>query len=123
MWILLALLAGFFYALGNVAFGISYSQLGFYGAGFPAPISLALVIIYRSVEACKIKRRTGHLIDKANSNYWKVRQVDDEYHSSEAATYEFNWFNLRLVALTQGLPTLGGLVIVANAFKFALLRT
>ena len=73
MWILLILLAGFFYALGNVAFGISCSQLGVYGAGFPAPISLVLVITYRGVEACKTKKRTGHFIDKANSNYWKVR--------------------------------------------------
>ena len=79
MWILLAMLAGFFYALGNVAFGISCSQLGVYGAGFPAPISLFIVIIYRGIEACKIKRRTGHFIDKAHSNYWKMRQVDDGY--------------------------------------------
>ena len=82
MWILLAMLGGLFYALGNVAFGISCSQLGIYGAGIPAPISLLLVLIYRGVEACAIKRRTGHFIDKASSNYWKVRQVDDEYQSS-----------------------------------------
>lgn len=73
MWILLAMLAGFFYALGNVSFGIRCSQLGIYGAGFPAPTSLLLFTIYRGVEACILKKRTGHFIDKANSNYWKVR--------------------------------------------------
>ena len=39
--------------------------------------------------------------------------------ASEADTYEFNWTNLRRIALTQGLPSLGGLTLVAYAFKFA----
>ena len=35
--------------------------------------------------------------------------------------FVFNWKNLAFIVLTQALPSLGGLILVAYAFKYALL--
>ena len=69
-----------------------------------------------------IKKSTGNFIDKEHSNYWKkaVDIQDDSFESGEPR-YVFNWKNLWMVSLTQGLTALGGLILVAYAFKFALL--
>ena len=117
-WIILALLSGLLFGLGNTAFGISCSQHGVFGAGFPAPICILLIALYRGVEACRLKRRTGRFVDKAKSNYWRVSERDNFVRSSG---YEFNWTNVMRVVLTQGLPSLCGLVLVSYAFKYALL--
>lgn len=68
----MAMLAGFFYALGNVTFGRNCSQLGFWGAGFPGPITFIVMFIYRVYYVCRTKQRTGQWVDKPNSNYWRV---------------------------------------------------
>ena len=35
--------------------------------------------------------------------------------------FVFNWKNLAFIVLAQALPSLGGLILVAYAFKYALL--
>ena len=69
-WILLAILSGFFYGVGNVIFGINCSQLGLFGAGFVGPSTFTVVALYRLVQACKTKQQKGQFIDYENSAYW-----------------------------------------------------
>ena len=72
-WILQAALSGFIFALGNVALGLNLSQEGILGTGFVGPITVFLVFCYRFGQAVALKCRTGRWIDKANSNYWRVK--------------------------------------------------
>ena len=124
IWIFLAMLGGLFYSLGNVAFGISCSQLGVWGAGFVGPVTFVACAIYRVIEACRNKRRMGNFIDKEHSAYWRPRtdvSGDDFREANEMVQYKFNWHNLWIAAGTQAIPSLAGLILVAYAFKFALL--
>jgi hypothetical protein len=68
----MAMSAGFLYALGNVTYGIHLSRYGFWAAGFTGPINLLTVLVFRSVQACMIKKKTGKWVDYKNSNYWSV---------------------------------------------------
>ena len=60
----MALMAGFTFALGNVAFGINLSQLGLIGSGFPGHFTVILILFYHTYEAFKIKKQTGNFIDR-----------------------------------------------------------
>ena len=85
-WILQACSAGFIFALGNVALGMNLSQEGLLGTGFIGPITVLLAGVYRFGQAAALKCRTGHWVDKANSNYWRVKTklsttevIEDDY--------------------------------------------
>ena len=77
-----ALGSGLTFALGNVVFGINCSQKGIYGGGFPGPASLFFVGLYKLVDQCRVKRKTGKWVDKANSNYWKEVEDTDVVRTS-----------------------------------------
>ena len=76
LWIVHGLGSGLCFALGNVAFGISCSQRGIYGAGFPGPATLLITGLYRLGTLYNTKKRTGKWVDKENSNYWVATQND-----------------------------------------------
>ena len=112
MWVVYALGAGLSWAISNSIFGINLSQKGLYGAGFPGPASLVLLGIYKLYEQCQVKRKTGHWVDKAKSNYWKANEVDelateannaDEFSRPSSnidevvSQYSFKWPNLSMV--------------------------
>ena len=72
-WVFQASSAGFIFALGNVALGMNLSQEGLLGTGFIGPITVLLVGVYRFGQAAVLRWRTGRWVDKANSNYWRVK--------------------------------------------------
>ena len=124
--------SGLTFALGNVVFGINCSQKGVYGGGFPGPASLLLVGLYKFYEQIQVRRKTGHWIDKANSNYWKRADKEresavnshDEYTAANEVSeneshYTFNWVNLVMVFFAQAMTSLAGLILVSYCFKFA----
>ena len=78
-WIVLSMAAGLCFGLGNTVFGLYCAHQGIWGAAFTGPLALLLTLSYRMIEAFYIKSKTGHFIDKANSNYWKPWTSDDDY--------------------------------------------
>ena len=64
-------MAGLSFGIGNVVFGINISQKGVYGGGFPGPAALLLAAIFKFTQQIKVKRSSGHWVDKQNSNYYK----------------------------------------------------
>ena len=113
-WILLALATGFLFGLSNVAMGINLSQEGLLGTGFIGPIIVLVGGVYRFGQAVALKYRTGHWIDKANSNYWRVKTnktateaVGDDFQpainleeqAEKDVEYELNSQNIKNVVL------------------------
>ena len=114
LWVLYAGGSGLTFALGNVVFGISISQKGVYGGGFPGPATLIFVCLWKFFEQLKVKRETGYWIDKKHSNYYykptegvgnhdvapindddeRVDQFQNANQDEERAKYRFNWTNL-----------------------------
>ena len=105
-WILQACGCGFLFGLSNVAMGINLSQEGLLGTGFIGPIIVLVGGLYRFGQAATLKHRTGRWIDKANSNYWRVKSnktatesVGDDYQpainleeqTEKDVEYELNW--------------------------------
>lgn len=64
------MLAGLTFGIGNTFFGNYLTQYGLYSSTFTGPIGACFLILYRLIEACQTKRRTGNFVDYANSNYW-----------------------------------------------------
>ena len=73
-WIAYALLTGLVFGLGNTVFGVRCSMHGFWGACLVGPSMFAMSILYRLVESCIVKKRTGKFINWDRSNYWRRKQ-------------------------------------------------
>ena len=59
--------------------------------------------------------------DDCDNDYYAVVSSDGNDSNIEQPTYVFNYRNLIIASLTQAMPSLCGLVLVAYAFKFALM--
>ena len=64
------------FGLGNTVFGLRCTKFGFWAAGFPGPITLLILGVFRLVEACVIKKRVGTFVDYSNSNFWREKRIE-----------------------------------------------
>ena len=101
---LLALLTGLLWGLGNTAFG-TITDKGAWASAHTGPFGLAILVIYRLVLMCKVRARKGVWVDKTQSNFY-----------SENGS--FNSANLIPLSLVAAISLLC-MVIVSNGFNFA----